>query len=197
MASERPETGPMVFGPDWPGVFVRGDNAFLYQQHLAAVLRALPPEQQARHNLSMHVVEGLLGILQRSHVREGAEGMQQLRPFPECRPEAPGAEAALRTQRDDAYAQRDRLLALLCALGLDLGWDAWMGADAQGEDGFRNVVYLQLPTGQLAFHVPDMHAGLLFAFLPGRTPAGWDGHTNEQKWARVDACVEQLVREPR
>lgn len=28
--SGRPETGPMQFGDDWPGVFIRGDNAFCY-----------------------------------------------------------------------------------------------------------------------------------------------------------------------
>jgi plasmid stabilization system protein ParE len=26
----RPETGPMSFGDDWPGVFIRGDNAIAY-----------------------------------------------------------------------------------------------------------------------------------------------------------------------
>lgn len=31
----RPETGPMQFGDDWPGVFIRGDNAF----HMAMLMR--------------------------------------------------------------------------------------------------------------------------------------------------------------
>lgn len=26
----RPETGPMQFGEDWPGIFIRGDNAAHY-----------------------------------------------------------------------------------------------------------------------------------------------------------------------
>lgn len=26
----RPETGPMQFGEDWPGVFIRGDNAMAF-----------------------------------------------------------------------------------------------------------------------------------------------------------------------
>lgn len=34
--TERVETGPMQFGDDWPGVFIRGDNAF----HFATLLRA-------------------------------------------------------------------------------------------------------------------------------------------------------------
>jgi hypothetical protein len=32
--SDRPETGPMQFGDDWCGIFIRGDNAFLYANAL-------------------------------------------------------------------------------------------------------------------------------------------------------------------
>jgi hypothetical protein len=35
----RVETGPVQFGDDWPGVFIRGDNAFGYVGALDAVLR--------------------------------------------------------------------------------------------------------------------------------------------------------------
>jgi hypothetical protein len=28
-SGERPETGPMQFGDDWPGLFIRGDNALM------------------------------------------------------------------------------------------------------------------------------------------------------------------------
>ena len=30
----RVETGPVQFGNDWPGVFIRGDNAFFYSMFL-------------------------------------------------------------------------------------------------------------------------------------------------------------------
>ena len=37
--SERIETGPVQFGDDWPGVFIRGDNALylcmMLKSHLA------------------------------------------------------------------------------------------------------------------------------------------------------------------
>ena len=36
--SNRPETGAMKFGGDWPGVFVRGDNAGMYALHLETLL---------------------------------------------------------------------------------------------------------------------------------------------------------------
>lgn len=38
----RPETGPMQFGDDWPGVFIRGDNALFYAKAVESALRLLP-----------------------------------------------------------------------------------------------------------------------------------------------------------
>lgn len=34
----RVETGPVVFGPDWPGVFIRGDNALGWGWNLRNVI---------------------------------------------------------------------------------------------------------------------------------------------------------------
>lgn len=34
----RAETGPMRFGDDWPGVFIRGDNALAFANLLTSVL---------------------------------------------------------------------------------------------------------------------------------------------------------------
>lgn len=38
--SNRVETGALQFNEDWPGIFVRGDNAFHYNMHLKAALNA-------------------------------------------------------------------------------------------------------------------------------------------------------------
>jgi hypothetical protein len=38
VAPVRPETGPMQFGEDWPGVFIRGDNAGYFALHLTMLL---------------------------------------------------------------------------------------------------------------------------------------------------------------
>jgi hypothetical protein len=35
---ERVETGPVQFGDDWPGVFIRGDNAGYYAMHLKTLI---------------------------------------------------------------------------------------------------------------------------------------------------------------
>lgn len=45
-AEGRPETGPMQHGDDWPGVFIRGDDAMGIALAISVVLRAmndLPP----------------------------------------------------------------------------------------------------------------------------------------------------------
>jgi hypothetical protein len=35
---KRVETGPTQFGDDWPGLFIRGDNAAFYAIHLQNLL---------------------------------------------------------------------------------------------------------------------------------------------------------------
>lgn len=39
--TERVETGPTQFGDDWPGIFVRGDNAFAYAMALSEAIERL------------------------------------------------------------------------------------------------------------------------------------------------------------
>ena len=39
-ADPRVETGPIQFGDDWPGVFIRGDNALFYAQHLDVAINS-------------------------------------------------------------------------------------------------------------------------------------------------------------
>ncbi len=59
---ERVETGAVQFGDDWPGVFIRGDNAFGYMLNLQVALEAadhytaIPPLTRAG-------VEGLIHTL--------------------------------------------------------------------------------------------------------------------------------------
>jgi hypothetical protein len=41
---ERVETGAIQFGNDWPGVFIRGDNAAAYAMDLRRMLEHIPDE---------------------------------------------------------------------------------------------------------------------------------------------------------
>lgn len=46
--TERVETGPIAFGDDWPGVFIRGDNACGYAGFVESAMHALQhPEEDA------------------------------------------------------------------------------------------------------------------------------------------------------
>jgi hypothetical protein len=61
----RVETGPTQFGPqDWPGVFIRGDNAFNYAGQLRAVLAALSPRHVKQMGVSYAVVSNLADLLE-------------------------------------------------------------------------------------------------------------------------------------
>lgn len=45
LESGRPETGPMQFGDDWPGVFIRGDNALFDARAVDAALMFVPEDR--------------------------------------------------------------------------------------------------------------------------------------------------------
>ena len=51
LKDKRPETGPMMFGDDWCGVFIRGDAAASYVRALDAAIRERNLEPSARRSL--------------------------------------------------------------------------------------------------------------------------------------------------
>jgi len=59
----RVETGPVQFGDDWPGTFIRGDNAFGYAMHLEIILDASKADP-----ISCAVLRGLLDDLRASNL---------------------------------------------------------------------------------------------------------------------------------
>lgn len=90
-----------------------------------------------------------------------------------------GSKAAL-LSRDNAYTERNRLVALLARIypsgirktAID-GWDrCW-----------HNCVFVDTPAGQMSWHYHDQDADL-FAGLPPYTKP-WDGHTTPEKYQRL------------
>lgn len=77
--SDRPETGTMAFGDDWPGIFIRGDNAAYYGMTLLEFLK----DADDLRPLDKAVLEGL-GRLLLSATEETPT--QELRVFNECKP---------------------------------------------------------------------------------------------------------------
>lgn len=91
-----------------------------------------------------------------------------------------------------AYRERAYLTAHLAA-----GYPSVLveGADASAPDW--PVLFVKLPTGQVSWHISPDDVGL-FRHVR-RTMAGmpdapdWDGHTAEEKYARVDAHARLLA----
>jgi hypothetical protein len=79
----RIESGSVVFGSDWPGLFLRGDDAFHFGMHLRTILDAAE-KAGAEKSLSLHVVRGLLDELLSADARNTWVRRQQLRPAREC-----------------------------------------------------------------------------------------------------------------
>lgn len=61
---ERVETGPLQFGDDWPGIFIRGDNALGDAQMLEMALPYLPADAW----IARSVIEGLIKTLRSCRV---------------------------------------------------------------------------------------------------------------------------------
>lgn len=63
----RVETGPTQFGEDWPGVFIRGDNAFAYAMALEMIFgeHGKVPEEhkEISDQVNYSMVRGLITVL--------------------------------------------------------------------------------------------------------------------------------------
>ena len=83
----------------------------------------------------------------------------------------------------DIYNERDRLIALLSTF-----YHSYLSYDKDGEEGFRNVVYIETDAGQLSWHIADNELPL-FSHLP-KADNKWDGHSTETKYKRVEELVK-------
>lgn len=62
-AEPRVENGPVQFGDDWPGTFIRGDASFAYATYLEIVLDASKADP-----ISVAMLRGLLDDLRSSNL---------------------------------------------------------------------------------------------------------------------------------
>lgn len=60
---ERIETGPVQFNDDWPGVFIRGDNAMFYGMALKSLLSMLKNDNDMERMLTISPLYGLAELL--------------------------------------------------------------------------------------------------------------------------------------
>lgn len=85
--------------------------------------------------------------------------------------------------RDRVYSERNKVVAALSKV-----FPAWLdehqNVDSFWDQEWKNIVYINLPTGQVSWHI---HASELqyFAHLKSEGDP-WDGHTTEEKYARLE-----------
>lgn len=73
----RAESGPMQFGDDWPGVFIRGDHALWLATKLEEIAHRLPADDE-KDVASLLFLAALVGDLRDCDVRtEHTQDVQQ------------------------------------------------------------------------------------------------------------------------
>ena len=77
---ERAESGPIRFGNDWRGLFLRGDEAMAY----ALLLRTVLERPVFESFFEKPVLTGLLETLESVHEASKIQA-QDLKPFEECK----------------------------------------------------------------------------------------------------------------
>jgi hypothetical protein len=149
---------------------------------------------QLRH-LYVQLVEGLV-------TKQAEAAKHLLSPAIKALELADQAEAApaaaqprdLQAEKDAAYRERDRVVALVARMAISLGWRAGLRShepdpDPTWDEDWKNVVLIDLPSGQVSWHYHDSERPL-FASLPPY-PDHWDGHDTAEKYRRVEAAAAQ------
>lgn len=94
--------------------------------------------------------------------------------------------AACKNNKDVAYLERNRLVALLSKL-FPSGTKK-TAINGWSED-WHGCVYIDFPWGQASWHYHDSQA-FLFAHLP-QYQGDWNGHTTEEKYAAIDTAMKE------
>lgn len=99
--------------------------------------------------------------------------------------EAIKAEEGLwQVRLNDVYEERDRLVALISSI-----YPSYIAIDEDSEDGFKNVVYIESPVGQLSWHIADDEVKF-FGHLTVKEN-NWDGHSTEEKYERIEKLIKE------
>lgn len=94
---------------------------------------------------------------------------------------------------DSVYRERAHLVAHLAAL-----YPSVIGYNDPAEPDWP-VVYVKTPEGQLSWHISpedvDLFGHVTFGNLVSRQTVTWDGHSTEEKYARLDRLTAARARE--
>jgi hypothetical protein len=96
----------------------------------------------------------------------------------------------LRRDKDGAYDERNRLVAVLSKL-----WPSHLAqhpeSDHAWERDWMTLVCIHSPVGQLTWHIHDDHVGYFAHMVQG--PNHWDGHTTALKYARLASLGSSMA----
>lgn len=99
-------------------------------------------------------------------------------------------EQELIEQKDNAYKERNLCVALIAAYAQwfehTVGIKKHEGED--WEDGWRNVLFIDLPTGQVSWHLHDSEMPNFPGI--GAYQGTYDGHSTEEKYERVKKFIQ-------
>ena len=85
-----------------------------------------------------------------------------------------------RNHRDEAYRQRDELLAVLSS-----DYESHLMPSSMTRLNWKWAVCVHLPAGQVAYTISDETADTLFAHLPRSADNHWDGHDRAERTLRL------------
>jgi len=90
----------------------------------------------------------------------------------------------LEEQKNNAYNERNRLVALLSKI-----FPSALGQhdpeDKELDQDWLNIVFITLPTGQCSWHIHDSEL-YLFSHLKLDKNIKWDGHSTDEKYKRIE-----------
>lgn len=97
----------------------------------------------------------------------------------------------LNRQKDAAYRERNLLVLAFAHICDAMEWKGYLARhpeeDTSWEDDWRNVVVLELPNGQVTWHIHDSELHHFNFMKSGEYK--WDGHSTEEKYRRlIEVC---------
>ena len=96
---------------------------------------------------------------------------------------------ALEAQKNAVYAERDQLVSLATILYPSC-LTRHQPEDDDWENDWRWVVIIELPTGQVSWHIHDSELPW-FEHLP-KDLYKWDGHSTQEKYERIGRMRQQF-----
>lgn len=98
----------------------------------------------------------------------------------------------LEAQKDGAYSERNQLVAAISKLFPS--WLEWHSEeDAAWDNDWRNIVFIELPTGQVSWHIHKGEVEQFYHLYMKEEESSWDGHTTDEKYRRLAALPEKKI----